>query len=542
MLDQHIQLADIPSQLQLVDRLQHLIKFTSNLSFVAGASGSGKSIIIQRLLDQDLESNQSLLSCTPGIRATSAREQLLSQLVPNPLFNPSDTLGESFFRLIGEAPQDILLVVDDAHFLPQDVIGELWLLLLENRFQGFNHHINVLLFAEPSWCQEQVALLAGKTEQPAIEMDIPALSESESHQFVRGLLARADYQAKVENNAAIHRQIEACDGLPACLQQLVDVIVSEPSQTKPEPVVKSNHNQIMLIALMVVAALFMSGAFYYFIVPEDEVELAGNNESLAMALLDEPVQPVTITASMPPQEPSSTPVTPDALVSSWQEDKPLPEQVEQSDLELVKLDDDRKRVTLPEEVIANLGKGNSEASSAQAQLSPEEIEADDVTVNSVAQLNQVLNQPIEADSVGEQTAEIQADSQTDNIEIEVSAESRITATSEPSEPAQPITPEVGFRLTSVAELKQIPSAYFSLQLAAVSSLPVLKAFVKEHGIEQSSTYFKINRKGKTAYLVIFGEYKSRREAMNAIKTLPTNLRTLKPWAKGYKQIQQEAID
>ncbi|MFO6424507.1 AAA family ATPase [Motilimonas sp. KMU-193] len=537
MLDQHIQLADIPSQLQLIDRLQHLVKFSSNLTFVAGAAGSGKSIIIQRLLDQDLESNQSLLSCTPGIRAASAREQLLSQLVPNPLFNSSDNLGESFFRLIDEAPQDILLVIDDAHFLPQDVISELWLLLLENRFQGFNHHINVLLFAEPTWCQQQVALLAGKTEQPAIEMEIPALSESESHQFVRGLLARADYHAKVENNAAIHRQIEACDGLPACLQQLVDVIVNEPSAAEPASKVK-NHNQHILIGLMVVAALLMSGAFYYFIVPQQDTELVENNDTLAMALLDEPVQTVTVGETLPSPQPTSDPVTPDALVSNWEDDTELPEQASQSDIELVKLDDGRKRVTLTEQAIADLGSASSDASAAQAQLSPEQMTADNVTVNSVAQLNQVLNQPIAT----EQQPDIESESgEQPSADVDTSPEPATAMTTEPSvEPES--APDVGFQLTSVAELKQIPSSAFSLQLAAVSSLPVLKAFVKEHGIEQSATYFKISRKGKTAYLVIYGQYKSRREAMNAINTLPTHLRTLKPWAKGYKQIQQEAID
>ncbi|MCE2595001.1 AAA family ATPase [Motilimonas cestriensis] len=541
MLDQHIQLADIPSQLQLLERLQHLIRFNSNITFISGETGSGKTILIQRLLSLDIESNQSLLSCSPGIRANKARDGLLSQLVSKPLFNPEDNLGESLFRMLDDATSDILLVVDNAHFLPQDLIGELWLLLLENRFQGFNHKINVLLFADPTWCDQQVALLSGKTDTPPIEMDIPSLSEQESHQFVRSILQRADYQAKVENNAAIHRQIEACAGLPANLQRLVDTIVNEtPVEVEK---VKSN-SQLPLIALMVLAALLMSGAFYYFIVPSpgDEVaEPLANNESLAMALLDEPVASVTIDErSDPSVEPSTASLTPDELVASWQDDAPLPNEVEHSDLELDSLEDPRKRVTVPENVIEKLGAtSNNDQVEAQvleqgeelAALTDAQMNADDVTVQSVEQLKQVLTQPAEeATSVSE--AE-QPKPETPIVTLAPTPSSTVT-----SSPA--IKP--GFRLTTAAELKKIPSQHYSLQLAAVSSLPVLKAFVKEHNIEQTATYFKISRKGKTAYLVVHGDYKTRRAAMNDIASLPTNLRTLKPWAKGYKQIQQEAID
>ena len=578
MLDQKIQLVDIPSQLQLIDRLQHLVRFTSSFSFISGDNGSGKTIIIQRLLSLDIDTNQSLLTCTPGIRANKARDVLLSQLVKKPLFNADDNLGESLFRMLGESNSDLMLVVDDAHYLPQDLVSELWLLLLENRFQGFDHKINVLLFADPTWCAEQVALLSGKTEMPPIEMDIPPLSEQESHQFVRGLLQRADYHTKVENNAAVERKIEACQGLPACLQTLVDTIMNTTAVVEVAKV--KNNTQLPLIGLMVLAALLMSGAFYYFIVPAtpEELETTGSNDSLAMELLDEPAQALTIseqTSSKADNETTTALVssTADELVASWPDNQPLPSEVKQSDLELDSLADPRKRVTVPEKVIAKFGADDD--ATANQELTSEQIDADAVTVQSVQQLQQVLAQPLAVPASGANTTDIvkQEDTAVSGLSHEASQSS---ATSEGEDVTTPIitlapalnkpasvaeaqaeqaetvsntapatvTPPtaVGFNLTSVAQLKKIPNQHYSLQLAAVSSLPVLKAFVKEHNIEQTATYFKINRNGKVAYLVVYGEYRNRREAMNAIASLPTNLRTLQPWAKGYKLIQQEAID
>lgn len=616
MLDPKVHLADLPSQLQLVDRLQHLIFFSSSFTFVSAASGSGKTTVIQRLLSSDeLSANQSLLNCQTGIAEARCREVLLSQVVAEPLFNPADPCAETLFSMLDGQQADLVFVIDDAHHLPAAIVAELWLILLENKFKKLNHKINVVMFAESNWCQQQVQLLHGKTDEPPIEMELPPLTEQESHQFVRGLFQRANYHAKIENNAAIERQIDSCNGNPAQLQKVVDVIVNEPEAKEDKPVKK--NNQAMLIAGVIAAVLLMTSGIFYFMMPSQQ-EQPEKNELLASELVE--------SASLPPVV--ATPkVTkqPEALAGDWNKEPGLPEEIKDSDVELKTLDDGRKQVTLTEQVLAEMKQGRKQQTGDS--VAPVEQDDNRAKVNSLAQLEQVLEASANAtpapqnelssaetpaesggdtptsapqavqivtDLNDDSPAEIPQDDVAQGAQPELQTEtSRIDddiplsesqleqdkiAIITDVESAQPETGESGtevipadvqqdvpvteqnqqeqsqqeqaetdeqsasFALTTAAQLKQVSGRKFALQLAAISTLPVLEAFIKEHGIETSATYFKVFRNGKPGYLVVYGQYNSRTQANKAIAELPNNLKLLKPWAKKYQQLHSVVVD
>ena len=62
-------LISLPSQLQLIERLQHLIYLSSSLIFVSGEAGSGKSTLTENLsnsLNADLQQIYISLANTPS--------------------------------------------------------------------------------------------------------------------------------------------------------------------------------------------------------------------------------------------------------------------------------------------------------------------------------------------------------------------------------------------------------------------------------------------------------------------------------------------
>ncbi|RJG42349.1 AAA family ATPase [Motilimonas pumila] len=626
MLDPKVHLADLPSQLQLVDRLQHLIFFSSSFTFVSASSGSGKTTVIQRLLSSDeLIANQSLLNCQVDANEAKCREILLSQVVTEPLFNPSDPCGETLFAMLEGQQAELVFVIDDAHHLPAAIVAELWLILLENKFKKLNHKINVVMFGEPVWCQQQVQLLHGKTDEPPIEMELAPLTEQECHQFVRGLFQRANYHAKIENNAAIERQIDNCNGNPAKLQQVVDIIVNAPA-AKEDKKVKRNA-QPLLLAGVIAAVLLMTSGIFYLLLPSEQ-EQPAKNEILASDIVE--------SASLPPIVTTPTPVIskkPEALAGDWNKDSGLPQEINDSGIELKTLDDGRKQVTLTEQVLTEMSKGPAEQGKDTDKVAPVEQQENRAKVNSLAQLEQVLEASANATPVpAEQNAATNSTAQANDKDLTKSqhATSNSTAvvtdlnddspaeipqetaeqapqsqqsptlSSTDTEPvktkSKPTTDEQipiitavesvepatetltsnaeqetanadalslqnedvsasasesdkqtnqtgsAFSLSSAAELKQVSGRKFALQLAAISTLPVLEAFVKEHGIEESATYFKVYRNGKPGYLVVYGQYNSRTQANNAIAGLPNNLKLLKPWAKKYQQLQSVVVD
>ncbi len=91
---------DLESQTELLERLQLLTRFGSNLVNVCGRQGAGKSWLAQRFLDSwAQDKNQSLLMCHPNQSDEQRRVTMLSQLFSEPLYNSKDALAESFARL-----------------------------------------------------------------------------------------------------------------------------------------------------------------------------------------------------------------------------------------------------------------------------------------------------------------------------------------------------------------------------------------------------------------------------------------------------------
>ena len=131
-LANELRILELDSQVELLERLQLLTNFGSNVITVGGGLGFGKSWLAQRYLEAWAEDkNQSLLLCHPNQDDQQRRATILTQIVSGPLFNPHDTLSDSLARLLDGGGCDVVIVVDDAHLLSETLVSELWMLVLE---------------------------------------------------------------------------------------------------------------------------------------------------------------------------------------------------------------------------------------------------------------------------------------------------------------------------------------------------------------------------------------------------------------------------
>ena len=147
-LAHEMRVLELESQIELLERLQLLTNFGSNLITVDGGKGSGKSWLAQRYLEAwAQDQNQCLLLCHPSQNDEQHRAMLLSQLVSDPLFNQHDPLVDSLQRLLDGDAVDVVIVIDDAHLLSEILVSELWLLVLEAQHNSL-WNINVVLFTE----------------------------------------------------------------------------------------------------------------------------------------------------------------------------------------------------------------------------------------------------------------------------------------------------------------------------------------------------------------------------------------------------------
>lgn len=233
----------LPSQLQLVERLQHLIYLSSSLIFVSGAAGSGKSTLtenLSNLVPSDLQ--QVYISLTNVPTASKLRQQIISQLFDKALFNAEDKLLDSIIRLqqTENRSQNRLIIIDNANNLPADFIIELCELFSDTDFAQ-NNTLNVLLLADEmtnlqylEYIKTHLVSRIGSLLNP-IELTLPALSSQEANGLLQHIFQQVDYQAKLQHQDALNKQLKLCHGNPQKIIKLADDL----SQGLLEPITHS---------------------------------------------------------------------------------------------------------------------------------------------------------------------------------------------------------------------------------------------------------------------------------------------------------------
>lgn len=89
-----------------------------------------------------------------------------------------------------------------------------------------------------------------------------------------------------------------------------------------------------------------------------------------------------------------------------------------------------------------------------------------------------------------------------------------------------------------AWLDNNPNRY-TLQLLGGYNKETIQEFIRDQGSLSALSYFKSLHNNKEWYVVVYGEYRNRSEAIAAVENLPKDLRKLNPWARSVRGIQQD---
>jgi DamX protein len=109
--------------------------------------------------------------------------------------------------------------------------------------------------------------------------------------------------------------------------------------------------------------------------------------------------------------------------------------------------------------------------------------------------------------------------------------------SEPKIEPTAVTPADPFNKTQWW-LSQNPNRY-TLQLLGTHNINAVKDFIRDQGSVDAFGYFKALHNGKDWYVVVYGTYRNRSEAIAASESLPKDIRDLNPWARSARGIQDD---
>ena len=149
-------------QSELHERLEYLVNYSSQLIFVSGDSAAQQKKTLESFVFQQHDETEiAYVTADPTMELSDYRRQLCRQLLGTLVGSYIRPLNELLAGL-NEHVGPILITITQAEHVPDELLQELWDLVLQSRFAGNKQHLNVLLFGESTWAERARKWLPAK--------------------------------------------------------------------------------------------------------------------------------------------------------------------------------------------------------------------------------------------------------------------------------------------------------------------------------------------------------------------------------------------
>ncbi|MCF7353604.1 AAA family ATPase [Vibrio sp. CK2-1] len=355
-------MVQLESQTDILDGLQMFTRLDSNVIYVEGEKGSGKSWLAQRFLNTDKKiQTLSFLICLPTQTAEQQRSVLLGQLLSDSFCTGEETLLESLSVFRKDQDCKATIIVDDANLLAEHLLDELAQLVLAAQ-QNPLWQISVILFTKPNEIDESSLNTDPKPEFK--RLTISPLTDSEATDFIDQFVIPVAHIDSDKKKQAIHRAAQSVVKYPANLLAL--------SESHKKPVVCWVKRS--LIALIII--LLALGGWSWWTSYQARVQ----DQQTETDVIEQNEVKQDAADTLPNQVSSATDTTSGAQstldAEQPQEDDTLPQAVTDKTLTVGdESDSEQKRVVVPSKVVDALLDGdspkdakvsNDEVTSAQA--------------------------------------------------------------------------------------------------------------------------------------------------------------------------------
>lgn len=536
------QLISLPSQFQLIERLQHIIYLSSSLVFVSGDKGAGKSALVEQLSNKLPDNIQQVfIKLNDQLSSAQIRQQIIMQLFDQPLFDAQDSLLSSMSLLQEKQYEEVprLIILDNAHYLDSGLLNEL-MQLTTDKEQFSEGEVNILLLADEAQNQQMMSIAkqaADSRNRPCacIEFKLEPLTLDESKNLLAHVFKQSDYQAQIQHQDALLKHLEACNGTPKKIIQLAEEIIEGALESSSPSWLKTRLPAILLMVFLLSLAAGLGYYLYPKLLEQRAIEAAHEavkNESFQPEEIDE----IPLTTEAQPIEPQQPEL--EVLAGDWK-NKGADEAITDNQLAVGVSDESVERVIISEQEILEL-------SDKEEKTTVDEM-ADKKNVVKKKQPNEEIAKPVEEniqvvaeiapqEAASEPVIENQAMVEQEGvIEVEVVALSELG-----TEASSPVENNKGSPFTPSSTLLAIKASRFTLQLSAMGTDKALKDFILEHGLPRKNVFlYETVRNNKPWYVVLFGEYQSRNEAIKASKRLPSSLANIESWVKQYQLVHQD---
>ncbi len=261
----------LPSQENLLQRLQHVSLYSGQLLAVTGHNGSGKTTLITSLINELDEFSSALVLCPKHCDNSEIRRKILVQLLTEPVFDDETPLPETLLRYASSLPQSCFIVLDDADHLSIELIAEC-IVLSQLSIPGKS--VSITLTTTEEFFYHLVEQLPESHQENLLSINIEPLTIEEKEALYYTLLSRSD-QVPFTPREIVRTQLEKQSGTP---QEVVNLLELSLLGKEDEPPKRSKYKLVLSIFLLCAIALIG----YLYLPSEGIEERKPNPERLVM--------------------------------------------------------------------------------------------------------------------------------------------------------------------------------------------------------------------------------------------------------------------
>ncbi len=217
-------------RLQRLNMLEHLTRYSELLLIISGPKGIGKTSLLQRfLLNTDEDTLVSQVNANPMMDANALLQAIASGFGLRGLEDDPVALQDALYRHIAALhhQQKIpLLLIDDAHVLPQDALETLFNLADAEASNG--NLLRIILFSDPQIeTMLQSPSIRGLRERVTHSMSIPPLNEEQTVGYLRHRLQVVGLQDALPfSGKELHKIFRNSGGIPARINECAHLILN----------------------------------------------------------------------------------------------------------------------------------------------------------------------------------------------------------------------------------------------------------------------------------------------------------------------------
>jgi type II secretory pathway predicted ATPase ExeA/septal ring-binding cell division protein DamX len=496
------------------DLLHYLCHSSNVLLTVTGAKKIGKTVFLRQFLQYFSKETVQICSLE-GCEALSPQNFIAIleeefQLPHSSGENIEEQLDE-YLILLQQGQEICLLVIDDAHFLPNSTL-QLLLNLIRHQSQD-QMRLHILLVGEPVLAESLNSLFHDDTEKNIIHsIFLEPFDFQETQKYVEDRLSLAGLPAALPFPPSSITQIfQASKGLPNKINQASrQIMIANMRQSRLSSIF--NFDFIRLRASRIVGACILFFTFVLlaaFILQTTQVS-------------SQEKKPIPSTTYQHVKKPvSSAPVavaSKDSPQTKAQENKkkpPLALSEEKITAPLI-YRQTAQNITDQEKSASTQPSVQTKKAENKANTTPQPVMAQKPQTTTALSIPEMLSQP--AKTLPLSQGELTHTNNQKNV--------------------KPLAAEIpthhhAIKITDSEDLAshKTNQIYFVLQLIGLSHQTEVTQFLNEKNLNGKVTVLHHQPHGRDWYTILYGHYKTEAQASEALANLPPAIKNLKPWIR-----------